>query len=135
MSAKIEVLAANRAFYAAFAASDLEAMDELWAREHEVMCIHPGWEALHGREPVLSSFRSILISPHSPNIRATDERAFIEGGLAFVTCVERIGAAELAATNVFARERGAWKLVHHHSSPVAPEKLSDRPPPKKSELN
>ena len=71
----------------------------------------------------------------SVQIRATDQRAFVHGRTAFVTCVERIGAAELAATNVFTREHGIWKMVHHHASPIAPEQASERPPPNPSELN
>ena len=35
------VLAANQAFYAAFARRDTAAMDDLWARETRVACLHP----------------------------------------------------------------------------------------------
>ena len=36
------VLAANAAFYRAFAERDVDAMDALWARSIPVACIHPG---------------------------------------------------------------------------------------------
>jgi hypothetical protein len=39
-----------------------------------------------------------------------------------------VDGAELCATNVFAREDGAWKLVHHHAGPV----LRRVPPPRAS---
>ena len=43
---------------------------------------------------------------------------------AFVTCVELTEAGDskgrIAATNVFERQGGAWKLVHHHGSPMPP---------------
>ena len=48
MSDEEAVLAANEAFYRAFAARDFAAMDALWAAEAPVACIHPGWDALVG---------------------------------------------------------------------------------------
>ena len=46
------VLFANEAFYQAFAARDLAAMEEVWAHHCPVACIHPGWPPLHGRQAV-----------------------------------------------------------------------------------
>ena len=50
MSDEEAVLAANEEFYRAFAARDLAAMDALWAQETPVACVHPGWDALVGRD-------------------------------------------------------------------------------------
>ena len=122
------VLAANQAFYDAFAKADADAMARIWAREHMVACIHPGWVALHGREAVVGSWRAILGSPEPPQVRASDAAAVIIGDAAFVTCVERIGQAELAATNVFALEQGEWRMVHHHAGPMSAERPSRRSP-------
>jgi len=36
-----------------------------------------------------------------------------------VICRELVGGSPLAATNVFVREDGAWRLLHHQSGPVA----------------
>ncbi len=60
MTDEDEVLAANAAFYSAFAASDAKAMDAVWARRAPVACVHPGWEALVGRDRVMESWRRIL---------------------------------------------------------------------------
>ena len=54
------VLTANDAFYAAFRAQDLVAMDILWSRDARVLCVHPGWEPLEGRELVMRSWRAIF---------------------------------------------------------------------------
>lgn len=113
------VLAANEAFYTAFAARDLEAMDALWARHAPIACIHPGWDALHGREAVLASWRDILGNPASPPIRCTDPVAYMLGSAAVVICTERFPGAELIATNLFVEEDGAWKLIHHQAGGVA----------------
>jgi len=57
------VLAANEAFYRAFAARDFGRMDGLWATGSFVTCIHPGWGVVRGRDAVIASWRSILESP------------------------------------------------------------------------
>lgn len=113
-----EVLAANHAFYDAFRREDLRAMDALWARRAPVACVHPGWEALVGREAVMRSWRGILAGG-APPLRCEGARAMVLGEAAYVLCVERIGAAALVATNVFVREDGAWRLVHHQAGPLA----------------
>jgi ketosteroid isomerase-like protein len=125
---KEAVLSANQEFYAAFSRRDFGALTRTWAKERPVACVHPGWPALHGREQVLASFRAILSSPDAPNVRASDEVAVVLGDVAFVTCVEHVGSAELAATNVFALESGAWRMVHHHASPMARSRPSTMPP-------
>ncbi len=116
-----EVLAANAAFYAAFAHRDAAAMEDLWAREARVACLHPGWTPLVGREAVLQSWRGILLGGGAPaSIRCEGAEAHVTGDAAWVICFEVIPGAALVATNVFVRESGRWRLVHHHSSPLPP---------------
>ena len=114
-----QVLAANAAFYRTFAAKDAEAMAALWALRAPVACIHPGWHLLHGRDAVLASWRGILSGPGAPAISCADAVAHVLGETAFVVCIEHIPGVELIATNVFVREDGAWKIVHHHASALA----------------
>jgi ketosteroid isomerase-like protein len=116
----LEVLEANEAFYRAFAARDPEAMTAIWSSAHPVACIHPGWDVLDGRDAVLGSWRRILTSGDSPDITCSLAEARVFGDVAFVTCHEAIGAGRLAATNVFVREGGAWRMVHHQATPIAP---------------
>ena len=77
----------------------------------------------------MASWQAILGAPEAPEIECSDVEAVIVGDTAFVTCMEHIGDAKLAATNVFARERGAWRLVHHHAGPMATMSESRRPLP------
>ena len=116
--AEEEVLAANRAFYDAFARRDLPAMEALWARAAPCACVHPGWDALRGRDPVLASWKAILSSPAAPAVHCTRASVHVLGEHAFVLCLEEIDGARLVATNLFAREAGGWKLVHHHAGPL-----------------
>ena len=112
------VLAANAAFYHAFAAKDAAAMTAVWARRAPLFCVHPGWQALRG-DAVLASWRAILAGPGAPPITCADAVAHVLGEVAVVVCIERIPAVELVATNVFVREDGEWKMVHHHASGMA----------------
>lgn len=127
MDPQAELLSANEAFYDAFARSDIEAMDELWAGTLPVACIHPGWPTLHGREDVMSSWRSILLGGSAPEVSCSQARAALLGSAGYVTCVERIGADALVATNIFALEDGIWQLVHHQAGPLRAGE--DSPPP------
>lgn len=117
MSAEAEVLATNHAFYDAFARGDLGAIDDLWARRAPVACVHPGWDALHGRDEVMASFRSIVGGGNTA-VRCTRPSAYVLGESAYVVCGEDLGDAELVATNLFVREDGAWRLVFHQAGPV-----------------
>jgi ketosteroid isomerase-like protein len=119
MADEDDVLTANRRFYEAFTRRDIAAVEELWATEAPVACIHPGWDALRGREEVLESWRAILSGGASPAVQCISATAHVLGDAAFVVCGEIIGKTTLVATNVFAREAGAWKMVHHQAGPVS----------------
>jgi hypothetical protein len=122
------VLAANEAFYAAFAANDVAAMETLWARQAPVACLHPGWSLLTGREDVLRSWRGILLGGGAPpGIRCAQPVAHVVESVAWVICAEVIPGALLAATNLFVLEAGSWRMAHHHASPLPQQQAA--PPP------
>ena len=113
-----DLIAANEAFYRAFAAQDAEAMEALWSDSGPVACIHPGWGALHDRARILESWRAIFESPNPPDIICLAPRAFDLGESGFVICFEQVGDACLIATNMFVRRDGVWKMVHHQAGPT-----------------
>lgn len=120
MSREIEVLEANEAFYRAIATRDADAMEALWSRQAPVACIHPGWDAIDGHAEVLGSFRALLESSSAPHLQCAVAAAHVVGDTAFVTCHELVAGARFVATNVFTREEGAWRMIHHHSSALGP---------------
>jgi ketosteroid isomerase-like protein len=122
------VLAANQAFYDAFNARDMAAMEAIWSREAAVSCIHPGWPPLVDREPVLDSWRSILANPHAPQIMCEQPSVVLWGEFALVLCLERLGGALLAASNLYRLEAGAWRLLHHQAGPAAQAEQDVVPP-------
>ena len=91
------VLFANDAFYSAFA--ERAAMEALWATEAPVAVIHPGWQALIGRDEVMESWQAILEGPNPPEITCHGASAHVCADLAYVLCHEQVGGGFL----VFAR--------------------------------
>jgi hypothetical protein len=128
MDARDALLAANASFYAAFATGDLAAMSALWADDDGVSCIHPGWPALVGRNAVKASWRDILHDAASRNIVFHDPCVLVAGGEGRVLCLEAVGGHLLQAANHFRLVDGAWRLVHHQSSPIAAAEQQAAPP-------
>jgi ketosteroid isomerase-like protein len=134
MSDADAVLAANAAYYRAFASGDFPAMSGIWAADG-VSCIHPGWPALLGRAAILESYRGILHGANRVHIAHRDDVAIIAGDQARVVCVEIVEGAALAATNCYRRVAGAWRMVHHQASPIAAATEESEPPPSARRLN
>ena len=130
MGAEDDVLEANRAFYAAFEARDIDAMAAVWECSDRATVTHPGWPTLRSWAAVAESWRRIFDSTPYIQFFLTDEDVVVAGDAAWVTLYENIlqefegrqdtlGDARVAATNVFVRVDGRWLMVVHHGSPVA----------------
>jgi len=118
-----DVLAANRAFYDAFEARDLDAMSDLWAHDDRVLCVHPGWTELRGWASVAASWAALFGGPQQLQFIVTQERVVLAGDVAWVSCDENLlsgdGSATVASLNLFARDGGGvWRMLAHHGSPV-----------------
>jgi ketosteroid isomerase-like protein len=126
-SAAKAVARANQAFYKAFESLDLHAMRAVWLDADHVKCIHPGGEMLTGPERVHASWEAIFVNTKSIRFELLDLAIEVVGDLGCVTNVERISSAdnaqdvkaEMAATNLFVRHAGQWKMILHHASPIA----------------
>jgi ketosteroid isomerase-like protein len=131
MTDKDAILAANAAYYAAFAEADFAAMSGLWA-EDDVSCIHPGWPVLVGRNAILDSYKNILRNPNRERLEHRNHTVIMSETEGRVFCVELVEGAgfALAATNWFRHVDGAWRMVHHQASPIA--SMVDETAPKSS---
>jgi len=129
------VLAANQAFYDAFAGRDVAAMEALWSREGPVACIHPGWNPLTERDEIIAAWTAILRNPEAPDVQVENPTVMLFGDTAMVICHERVGGALLACTNLFRLEQGVWRMVLHQAGPVSEEPIrgeDDLPPPSRT---
>ena len=127
MSDRAAVLFANDAFYVAFLSNDFETMETLWARQAPVSCIHPGWHHLKGRDLVMESWRGILSNPEGTPFQPRNATANVHGDMAVVICYEVFQEASLVATNVFVREDGHWRVMHHQSGGSPPPPPGEEP--------
>ena len=118
-----DVLQANRAFYEAFEARDLDAMSEVWEHSDRVSCTHPGWARLHGWGSVSASWYALFGGQEQLQFILTGERVEVVGDVAWVSVDENIlgggSGSTVAAVNLFVRDDGRWRMVAHHGSPVA----------------
>ena len=118
MTEKDAVLAANAAYYRAFAAGDFDLMSRIWAAE-DVSCIHPGWPVLIGRREVLDSYAAILANPRQEALAYLGETVLLAEREARVFCIETVAGLRLAATNWFHRSDDGWRMIHHQASPIS----------------
>jgi ketosteroid isomerase-like protein len=120
LQASAGVLAANEEFYAAFSHGDLKRMSKLWATESLITCAHPGMQLLQGRDAVMRSWNALLRVPPEVPLNCFSPRVQLLGEAALVTCYEGAGTgpAHLAATNIYVREAGEWRLIHHQAGPL-----------------
>lgn len=128
--AEESIAAANLAFYKALEARDLGRMERVWMQEESTSCIHPGWHRIDGWTEIRRSWQNIFASSRPWTVSCEQVRVSCEGELAWVTCVEAISpfgaegadaTARMQATNVFRRDNGEWRMIHHHASPSRTE--------------
>ena len=128
MDEKQKVLAANDAFYAAFRAADIDAMEALWSKRRKVSVYHPNWPGIDTRDAVMESWYRILVVGDPPHVSIMDPTVIMSKMTAMVVCREDLGGAHLIATNVFVLEDGAWRMTNHQASrlPSVTEQQSDK---------
>lgn len=120
-----DVLAANRAFYEAFEQRDLDGVSDVWEHSDRVRCTHPGWSTLHGWAKVSAAWVALLANSQRLQFILTNERADVQGDVAWVSCDENVldaaDSSTVAAINVFVRSERAphgWLMVVHQGSLV-----------------
>jgi ketosteroid isomerase-like protein len=126
MSAEDEVRNASKQFYAALnrmANGDSSAMADIWSHSATVTTMHPiggrdvGWEA------VRASFEQVAKAASDGKVELRDQLIRVAGEVAYEMGVEQgqlklaghQAAIEHRVTNIYQRQGGAWKVVHHHT--------------------
>lgn len=122
MPTEDDVLAANRSFYAAFEARDMDALSDLWEHSDRATCVHPGWGRLTGWGAISASFFALFQNGQNLQFILTNEHVDIDGDVAWVSCDENIldeqVGGTVAALNLFTRTDAGWRLLVHHGSSV-----------------
>ncbi|HBR97848.1 MAG TPA: DUF4440 domain-containing protein [Gammaproteobacteria bacterium] len=123
--------AAESAFYSAFEQADLPRMMEIWARNDNVVCIHPGAPRMEGVAQVRESWMELFRDPPILKFSLLDVRVTKTEGLAIHQVREEIEIdgqyiSMMLSTNVY--ERGVdsnWYMTSRHSSPEPDDYLMD----------
>jgi ketosteroid isomerase-like protein len=131
MSEEDQVREASKRFYAALNSMLIkknEPMANVWAHDSTVTAMQPLGGRLVGWEEVRDSFAQVGEISGGGEISVRDQIFRVVGDMAYELGTERT-QAQLAGeeilfdgrfTNIYRRERGQWKLVHHHGD-VSPE--------------
>lgn len=133
MATEDEVRKASTQFYAglnAMANGDAGPLADSWSHSAAVTALHPiggrdlGWDA------VAASFAKVAELASDGKIELKDQLIRVAGDTAYEVGTEH-GQITLAGqpvsiahrvTNIYQREGGAWKMVHHHAD-TAPAML------------
>jgi ketosteroid isomerase-like protein len=121
-----DVLAANKAFGAAFSTLRVEAMDPLWAHDDGVTIIHPRSKTvLVGWDAVRKSWAEGSARNTEESVTMDNPVVSVTNNIGWVVGVEKVHSRRLSGevvdssvltTNVYEKRDGRWLMVHHHGS-------------------
>lgn len=126
MSYEDEIRETSRQFYAGInrmTEGDLSVLEGVWSHDPSVTAMHPVGGREIGWEAVRNSF--VPFTEHSSDgvVELHDQRITVLGDVAYETGTES-GRFKLAGrpitidqrvTNIYRREGGHWKMIHHHT--------------------
>jgi ketosteroid isomerase-like protein len=130
MSSEDEVRTASAQFYAALNSmmvGDAAPLGDVWSHSASVSTMHPIGGRQTGWDEVRGSFEQVASGGHA---ELRDQSLQVAGDMAYEVGIEQ-GQATLAGeqitieqrvTNIYRREAGGWKIVHHHTD-LAPAML------------
>ena len=142
MSTDDEIRKASEQFYAGLnrmGNGEVGALSDIWSHGTGVTTMHPIGGRQVGWDAVKESFDGVAKLASDAKIGLKDQLIQVAGDMAYEVGVEH-GQFKMAGhqvslehrvTNIYRREAGAWKLVHHHTdiSPAMLDILSRLPPP------
>jgi ketosteroid isomerase-like protein len=123
------IKSANQAFYAAFSARDLKAMEDVWEKRSHVIYYNPRTkDAAVGYDEVMDAWASLFDRLSKITISTSDVKVRTDGKLAWVVAIEsaevqpsRGGEPQkinTVATNVFEKLRGHWLMISHQAQMI-----------------
>jgi ketosteroid isomerase-like protein len=126
MTTEDDVRAASTKFYSALNRmlnGDASLLEDIWSHSATVTTMHPIGGREVGWDQVRKSWEQVAQIAAEGQVRLSDQLIQVDGDLAYELGVEH-GQFTLAGqpvtgdcrvTNIYRRESGAWKIVHHHT--------------------
>jgi ketosteroid isomerase-like protein len=137
MSSKDEVRNASNQFYAALnkmVNGSSQSLSEIWSHNSEVTTLHPIGGRQVGWKDVWATWDQTAQVASEGQVELQDQFIRVVGDLAYEIGVEKAGfriagqkvTDKVRVTNIYQKEGGTWKIVHHHSdlSPAMVEILN-----------
>jgi ketosteroid isomerase-like protein len=137
MSTENEVRKASEQFYAALnrmTNGDASSMPDIWSHSAAVTTMHPIGGREVGWDEVKEPWGQVAQLATDGQISLNDQLIQVSGDMAYEVGFEQgqftMAGEQVAVnqrvTNIYRRENGAWKVVHHHTdiSPGMLEVLS-----------
>jgi ketosteroid isomerase-like protein len=121
-----DVCKASHKFYSALnkmANGDSESMADAWWHGATVSVMHPIGGRTVGWDAVAASFAKVASVASNGRVELRDQVIEVCGDMAYEMGLE-VGALQLGGnaaaidhrvTNVYRREDGEWRMVHHHT--------------------
>ena len=126
MQAEDEVRAASAKFYAALNRmlnGDAGSLTDIWSHGATVTTMHPIGGREVGWDQVKKSFEQVAQLTSAGQVKLSDQLIQLAGDIAYELAVEHARftlagqpvAGDCRVTNIYRRESGNWKVVHHHT--------------------
>jgi ketosteroid isomerase-like protein len=126
MSAIDEVRNASNQFYAALnkmTNGDAQSLSGIWSHNSEVTTMHPIGGRQVGWKDVWETWDQTARVASDGQVKLQDQFIRVVGDLAYEIGVENAGfniagqkvTDQVRVTNIYQKEGGTWKIVHHHA--------------------
>ena len=126
MSTADEVREASKKFYAGLnkmANGTNNALVDAWSHSSSVTAMHPIGGREVGWDKVNDSFNQVGNIASEGKVVLKDQLINVIGEVAYELGIEQVDAKfageeikdEIRVTNIYQKEGGTWKMIHHHS--------------------
>lgn len=126
MTAKDEVRQASERFYAALnrmVKGDASDMADVWLHRADVTTLHPVGGRQIGWTEVADSWNGVAKMASKGTVTLKDQHIRVIGDVAYELGTEHVRMTlagtqirgSVRVTNIYHRQDGTWKLIHHHS--------------------
>lgn len=126
MTAKDEVRQASERFYAALnrmVKGDASDMADVWLHRADVTTLHPVGGRQIGWTEVADSWNEVAKMASKGTVTLKDQHIRVIGDVAYELGTEHVRMTlagtqirgSVRVTNIYHRQDGTWKLIHHHS--------------------
>ena len=129
MSKEDEVRNASKQFYAALNRmlnGNAGPLADIWSHGSSVTTMHPIGGRQVGWDEVRASWEQVARLASEGKVELKDQLIHVTGDIAYEVGIEhaqfnlageRVGG-QIRVTNIYQREAGSWKIVHHHTDSV-----------------